>query len=298
MTITTDCMLARSPLHDRSPHDGHDPQDVASPDAPSREGGALAPRQTNDVLRLAAAGYLGRYKGQTRVHTASDLRVFLAWCHEHHLDPLDPHQVGRAQVEAFVRWMQETRAFKPSTVSRRVSVVAGFYRTAVIDGLLAVSPVQHVRRPRVPPESPTLGLSHLQFEAMLVAARQSANACDFALICFLGLLGLRIFEAVAADITDLGEEHGHRILRVVGKGGRVTLIPLPPAVSRAVERAVADRTGGPILLNRAGRRMDRHCATRRLHRLAETAGVRMPRMHPHMLRHLRDHHARRRSRSS
>jgi integrase/recombinase XerD len=31
--------------------------------------------------------------------------------------------------------------------------------------------------------------------------------------------------------------------------------------------------------------MDRHAATRRLKRLAKAAGIRMPRMHPHMLRH-------------
>ena len=32
--------------------------------------------------------------------------------------------------------------------------------------------------------------------------------------------------------------------------------------------------------------MDRHCATRRLRRLAEQAGLKLPRMHhPHMLRH-------------
>lgn len=48
---------------------------------------------------------------------------------------------------------------------------------------------------------------------------------------------------------------------------------------------MGDRAVGPILLNRNGARMDRHAATRRLHRLAATAGVRMPRMHPHMLRH-------------
>jgi integrase/recombinase XerD len=232
---------------------------------------------------VATAGFLGRYRGQSRVHTASDLRVFLTWCADRDLDPLDPVQVGRMQIEAYVRWMQETRRFQPSTVSRRVPVVAGFYRTAVIDGLVARSPVEHVRRPRVPAESPTLGLSHLQFEALLVAAGQSAHASDFALVCFLGLLGLRIFEACGADIADLGEEHGHRVLRVVGKGDRVVLVPLPPAVSRAVERAVGERISGPILLNRAGRRMDRHVATRRLHHLADTAGVRMPRMHPHML---------------
>jgi integrase/recombinase XerD len=104
---------------------------------------------------------------------------------------------------------------------------------------------------------------------------------DFALVCMLGLLGLRIFEMVGADIDDLGEEHGHRVLRVTGNGGRVVLVPLPPAVGRAVDRAAADRTAGPLLLNRRGVRMDRHAATRQLRRLATEAGGRLPRMHPH-----------------
>jgi integrase/recombinase XerD len=43
----------------------------------------------------------------------------------------------------------------------------------------------------------------------------------------LGLLGLRIFEATGADIADLGEEHGHRVLRVCGKGTKIVLVPLP-----------------------------------------------------------------------
>jgi hypothetical protein len=104
--------------------------------------------------------------------------------------------------------MQEARHFKPSTVPRRFSVTAGFYRTCVIDGLLEHSPAEHVRRPAVPAESPTLGFTHLQFEALLTAARDSQDPCDFALVAMLGLLGLRIFEATGADITDLAEEHG------------------------------------------------------------------------------------------
>jgi integrase len=72
---------------------------------------------------------------------------------------------------------------------------------------------------------------------------------------------------------------------VTGKGGKVVLVPLPPAVGRAVDRAAGDRSTGPLLLNRRGVRMDRHAATRRLRQLAAEAGVRLPRMHPHMLRH-------------
>ncbi len=32
-------------------------------------------------------------------------------------------------------------------------------------------------------------------------------------MCLLGLLGLRIFETVGANIGDLAEEHGHRVQR-------------------------------------------------------------------------------------
>jgi site-specific recombinase XerD len=129
--------------------------------------------------------------------------LFLTWCAERELAPLT---VSRSQVELYVRWMQEVRRFKPSTVSRRMAVVTGFYRTCVIDAVLEHSPAEYVRRPRVPNESPVLGLSHLQFVAILAAARESANRFDFALVAMLGLLGLRISEASGADVVDLSEE--------------------------------------------------------------------------------------------
>src|SRR5690348_2816753 len=205
-----------------------------------------------DQLRLAAAAYLARFKGSCRDHTDSGLRCFLAWCAERSLDPL---AARRPHLELYLRWMQEIRRFKPSTVSRRFSVTAGFYRTCVIDSLPEHSPAEHVRRPSVPLESPTLGFTDLQFEALLTAARESSGCCDFALVAMLGLLGLRIFEATSTDIADLAEEHGHRVLRVCGKGTKVVLVPLPPAAGRAIDRAIGTRTRGPILLNSRGARM-------------------------------------------
>ena len=240
------------------------------------------PEPFTDRLRLAVAAYLARFKGSSREHTESDLRCYLAWCAERGLDPL---AARRPHLELYIRWMQEIRRFKPSTVSRRFSVTAGFYRTCVIDGILEHSPAEHVRRPAVPAESPTLGFTHLQFEALLTAARESPNPYDFALVAMLGLLGLRIFEATGADIADLGEEHGHRVLRVCGKGTKVVLVPLPPAVGRAIDRAV----GSPHARADPAQQPRRPDGPARGHppsaQLAETAGIQVARAHPHMLRH-------------
>ncbi len=206
------------------------------------------------VLRAAVSAYLGRYRGETRLHTESDLRVFLRWCTDQGLGPLS---AVRVDIERYMRWLQDVRRYQPSTVSRRLSVVVGFYRVCVIDQILPHSPADYVRRPTVPAESPTLGLGHLQSEALITTARLSANPNDFALVALLGVLGLRIFEACGASIADLGEEHGRRVLRVRGKGGKVVLVPLPPAVARAIDRAVDSRETGPILRNTLDTRMDR-----------------------------------------
>ena len=85
------------------------------------------------MLRLADAAHLASYKGQSRAHTASDLNAYLRWCFE---KDLRPPQAQRAHVELYLRWLQEVRRLRPSTLSRRLSVLATFYRTCVIDQIL------------------------------------------------------------------------------------------------------------------------------------------------------------------
>jgi hypothetical protein len=63
-----------------------------------------------ELLRVAVAAHLALYRGQSRVHTASDLQVFLTWCAQRDLDPL---AARRVDVELYVRWLQDTRRFRP-----------------------------------------------------------------------------------------------------------------------------------------------------------------------------------------
>jgi site-specific recombinase XerC len=89
----------------------------------------------------------------------------------------------------------------------------------------------------------------------------------------LGMLGLRVSEACVVDIGCLGEERGHRILRVVGKGVKPATIPLPVPVARALDAASGNREQGPLLRSRTGRRLDRHAAARLVTKTCRTAGI-------------------------
>ena len=74
--------------------------------------------------------------------------------------------------------------------------------------------------------------------------------------------------------------------KTAGLGAAVAVTAsLPTELLSWAEPPRTVQPGGPILLNSRGARMDRHAATRRLHRLAEAAGIQVTRAHPHMLRH-------------
>ena len=139
--------------------------DRSSADALLRMTTSLSPSSPDALdsgapaVQSAVTAFVSSYKDRTRIHTESDLNAFLHWCEQANLDPL---AARRVDLELYLRWMQITQKYKPSTVSRRMSVAAGFYRTCVVDGVLEHSPAEYVRRPRVPAESPTLGFSHLQ----------------------------------------------------------------------------------------------------------------------------------------
>ncbi len=83
-------------------------------------------------------------------------------------------------------------------------------------------------------------LHPLEFAALLSAARTSSPN-DHALVCLLGMLGLRVSEACNADITDIRYESGYELLHVIGKGAKPADIPLPIPVLRAVREAIDGR---------------------------------------------------------
>jgi integrase/recombinase XerD len=104
-------------------------------------------------------------------------------------------------------------------------------------------------------------------------------------------------QACAADIADLGEDTGHRVLRVVRKGARKAKIPLTPATVVALDSYLADRVRragvgewrqltGPLLATAADGRLRQGHLWELVRRLARAAGVSAwEQLSPHSLRH-------------
>jgi len=114
-----------------------------------------------------------------------------------------------------------------STIARRSSTLSSFYMYCQIEDIIAKNPAANVRRPKVNSESRTLGFDRNELGALLVQAGLG-DLRDGALITLLALNGLRISEALSADLDYLSTERGHRTLSIVRKGGKRVTVPIAP----------------------------------------------------------------------
>ena len=171
----------------------------------SESGSALMVRgdERDFDVQLALGGFLAGYSGNTRLAYQQDLRLYVGWCHQQGVGLLD---VRRTHIELFARWLEHNDA-AGTTIARRLSTVAGFYRYCVEEELLTHSPATNVRRPRLRHEATIRGLDRNELGAFLVQAGLS-GARDHALACLLALNGLRVSEALGTSIADVGLERG------------------------------------------------------------------------------------------
>lgn len=240
------------------------------------------------VAHVIAARFLTGYSGHTRAAYRRDLGDYIAWCADHDVLVL---QAGRSTVDAYARHLAEQpqgrhgRPLSPATVARRLATLSGYYRYAVSEGVIDRSPTVHVRRPRLGQDSPTLGLDRDEARRLLAAARSHGPRAH-ALVTLLLHDGLRISEALGADVDDLGRVRGHHVLAVRRKGGSRRTVALNAATLDAVESYLNGRTEGPLFATATGGRFDRSEAWRLIRRLAAAADLPgAAQISPHSLRH-------------
>lgn len=205
-------------------------------------------------------------------------RAFRSWeahCAGRGVDVLG---AARADVEAWRRSMEEG-GLAPRTVRQRLAAIASFCAYAGVP-----SPLGSVRRPPLP-ALPPMGLSRGELTALLEAARRDGPR-SHALVTLLAFTGLRISEALGAQVQDLGREGGFDVLHVEGKGARHATVALCARAVAALAPIRSGRKSGPLFATSSGHAMDRAAAWKLLRRLAQEADLDGgDDFHPHQLRH-------------
>ena len=109
-------------------------------------------------------------------------------------------------------------------------------------------------------ESRTLGLDRNELGGLLFQAGLGSDP-DHALISLLALNGLRISEALGADIEPMGMDRGHRTISMVRESGKHVTIPLAPRTGRTRAFYIDEPTTGPIFLGVNGNARTARTAT-------------------------------------
>ena len=238
---------------------------------------------------LAFAYLRGLPSAQTRVVYRRALRQFDSFLG-------DNHRIAatRRDVEAF-RSHLEQLGRAPATISKTLAALSGFYAFAQDEGEVDRNPAERARRPKVPSVSPRQGLSPAEVQALLFALdiATTIGMRDRVLLLLLAVQAWRVSECLGLHAEDLGEEAGHKVATVHGKGAKVCRVTLAASTWMSIKdwMKAADITQGPILvpvrkdgLVTQGKAISAQSAWRRLRLLGQRAGLSRP-VHAHLFRH-------------
>lgn len=143
--------------------------------------------------------------------------------------------INRMTVIAYKDWLLVEK-LQHTTVDRHLATLRSFFGWLVEEGLMEKNPAEKVRFLKPKRLSKTIGFTDEEVKKILALPNlhTRTGAQHYAILMVLFFCGLRRSELCALRTKNLGEERGHRILRLTGKGNQERLIPLIPAVWNAI----------------------------------------------------------------
>ncbi|WP_060178001.1 tyrosine-type recombinase/integrase [Streptomyces sp. IMTB 1903] len=196
----------------------------------------------------------------------------------------------------------ELRPMADSSRKARLGALSSWCGYLMTLDLMEANPFdpRALKRPKVDQdESPTVGLSAAEAAAMMHTARRDRGGQRLrtaALIGFLLTGGPRVSEATLAPLEAYSFHQGHRVIRVLGKGGKHRSIPTGADVERDIDAYLEDRAGredvdvteldGLLFPTRTGKPMTQAAVWELVQRIAKAAGVKaFDQISPHSCRH-------------
>lgn len=220
-------------------------QQLARPPLPQR---TLADVLAEVILR-------GRSE-QTRRAYRNDLQDFLVYLGHNVTLPDDPEllqtpstlvieiqsalsriqRVTEADISAYIRHL--SKGLKPATISRRLTPLRLLYNRLLRYHVIALNPLEEIKKPRVSQHSSTIYLSRQEARTLEEECKGPTlrDLRDHALIVLMLSTGLRSSEVLGITFADIAETDGHRVAWITGKGNQRDRVKLKPRTWQIVDR--------------------------------------------------------------
>ena len=229
----------------------------------------------------------------------SDLGIWADWLIEAGKDWLTAKY---PDVEQFAAWLMRERGVKAHIVNRRLSALSTFYKWLQRGGIVEADPVTLAEKPKRPLRIPVWleRDEQARLEATLKdrrnipinifgnnQVRMTETRRRYEML--FGLLlnsGLRISEALGLMIADVRLMEGTaKSVRVIGKGNKERLVPLPDKFGAVFGFWLKDRNRTEAVFAKAnGQPVSAQAARAYLRGMLEKAGIEK-KISPHKLRH-------------
>jgi len=225
-------------------------------------------------VRLASPHTVAAYR--------RDLLKFISHCGEEQT----LNNVTRLQIQD---WLVACHAagLAASTLARRLSALCSFFDMAVQAGLCSNNIAAGIRPPKQPKRLPR-NLPPEQTSALMQATKGQQDQRDLALLAMMYGCGLRVSEVVGLNMQDIDLSQAE--LRVLGKGRKERIVPIPVSALQYVQNYLAERSGvtdiehEPVFLNKHHTRLSTRSVQRMLKSRALQTGTDTS-VSPHQLRH-------------
>ena len=199
--------------------------------------------------------------------------------------PTLPENIIREHVECFIQ--DQIERWKSATAANRFRSLQQYFRWLEEEGEIEKSPMARMRPPKIQEVPPDI-VSTEDLEKLFKACqgRRFEDRRDMAIVRLLLDTGLRRGELANLTLDDVDLDG--QILRVVGKGNRVRIVPFGRKAARDLDRYLrlrsqrSDAALPNLWLGKHGP-MTPSGIYQVLQARAQQAGI--PPLHPHQLRH-------------